>query len=175
MDCGFIKAKSCWHRGRTAMKWRTNFGLESRQGTKHMVLDVFFLFLFFLLSTIITDSGQRFLLICTKSLDWNPQPSAIGWQCKQMSAEWAELKTCLEKGFETSRAQPEQDEEKASEKSRARFCGGQNGGAFCKQPFFITTKTVTQTRVFLLFVTGCYLLAKLENWQIFWNIKLVII
>lgn len=91
-----------------------------------------------------------------------------------MSAEWAELKTYLGKGFETSTASQKQDEEKASERSRAGLCAGQNGGAFCKQPSFVTTKTVTQTCMFLLFVTVCYLVI-LENCPIFWNIKLLII
>ena len=62
---------------------------------EHMVQDSFF-------PSITTDSGQRFLLICTKSLDQSPQPSALGQQCMKMSAERTELKTYLWKGFEAS-------------------------------------------------------------------------
>lgn len=57
-----------------------------------------------------------------------------------MSAEWAELKTYLGKGFETSKASQKQDEEKASERSGAGLCAGQNGGAFLQTAFLGNNK-----------------------------------
>lgn len=95
-----------------AIKRCAGFLLESRQDTEHMVLGGFFFFI----PSVTTDSGQSFLLICTKSLDENPQPSAIGWRCMQMSAEWAELRLCLWEGFKVGVARSQE---------RTRFWGDQ--------------------------------------------------
>lgn len=81
--------------GNWMSKRYTNFYQSSMQDTGTYIQD-------FVFPSITTDLGQRFLLICTKSLDWNPQPSAVGWWYMKMSAKRAELKTYLRKRFKVS-------------------------------------------------------------------------